>query len=76
MLKLNSSVEKYSKKYNEETLQVALDEVKRGVPKSLVAKKYGIPRATLQFRLSSKFTKTRHGPKMYLTEDEEALLVK
>ncbi|KAF2889761.1 hypothetical protein ILUMI_16412, partial [Ignelater luminosus] len=60
--------------YTEETLQVALAEIKRGAPKLLVAKKYGIPRATLQFRLGTKFVKTRHRPNTYLTEIEEKLL--
>ncbi|KAF2903570.1 hypothetical protein ILUMI_02616 [Ignelater luminosus] len=45
-----------------ETLQVALAEIKRRAPKLLVAKKYGIPRATLQFQLGTKFAKTKHGP--------------
>ncbi|KAF2886625.1 hypothetical protein ILUMI_19547 [Ignelater luminosus] len=74
MSKLNSSVRKYTKTYTEETLQVALAAIKRGAPKLLVAKKYGIPRATLQFRLGTKFVKTRHRPNTYLTEIEEKLL--
>ncbi|KAF2902056.1 hypothetical protein ILUMI_04128 [Ignelater luminosus] len=49
---------------------------KRRVPKCLVAKKYGIPKATVQFRLRTKFVKTRHGPNTYLTEIKEKLLVK
>lgn len=65
---------KYSKKYTEEAIQKALDEIKNGAPKKTVAKKYGIPRATLQFRLGPKFTKIRPGPKTYLTNDEENLL--
>ncbi|KAF2889850.1 hypothetical protein ILUMI_16323 [Ignelater luminosus] len=76
MPKLNSSVQKYTKTYTEETLQVALAVIKRGASKLLVAKKYGIPRATLQFRLDTKLIKTRHGPNTYLTEIEEKLLVK
>jgi Zn-dependent peptidase ImmA (M78 family) len=45
------------KSYNEEKIQKALEEFKRGFPKKTVAKKFGIPRSTLQFRLSSKFKK-------------------
>lgn len=63
------------KSYDEETIQKALEEVKQGMPKKTVAKKFGIPRSTLQFRLSSKFKKIRHGPDTYLTEDEETVIV-
>lgn len=45
------------------------------IQKKTIAKKYNIPRSTLQFRLSAKFTKTRHGPNTYLTSDEENMLV-
>lgn len=63
------------KAYNEDTIQRALTEIKNGAAKKSVARKYGIPRATLQFRLSSKFSKIRHGPKTYLTDEEEHQLV-
>lgn len=45
------------KSYNEKTIQKALEEIKVRLPKKTVAKKYGIPRSTLQFRLSKKFKK-------------------
>ncbi|KAF2891621.1 hypothetical protein ILUMI_14552 [Ignelater luminosus] len=76
MPKLNASVQKYTKTHTEETLQVVLAELKRGASNLLVVKKYGISRATLQFRLGTKFDKTRHVPNMYLTEIEENLSVK
>ncbi|KAJ8943143.1 hypothetical protein NQ318_022884 [Aromia moschata] len=43
--------------------------------KNLLLKKYGIPRSTLQFRLGPKFSKTRPGPKKYLSKEEEDMLV-
>lgn len=61
-------------KYTEEMIQKAIEEIISGAPKKTVAKKYGIPRATLQFRLSSKFNKIEKGPNTYLTKDEEFLL--
>ncbi|XP_049949772.1 uncharacterized protein LOC126457500 isoform X3 [Schistocerca serialis cubense] len=36
---------------------------------------YGIPRSTLQFQLSNKYTKTSHGPAPILTTEEENTLV-
>lgn len=60
--------------YTEEALQKALSEIKSGSSKKTIAKKYGIPRSTLQFRLSSKFRKVEKGPNTYLTQDEEAKL--
>lgn len=52
-----------------------MEEIKRGLSKKAVAKKFGIPRSTLQFRLSNKFKKVRHGPNTYLTEEEENIIV-
>ncbi|KAG5868270.1 hypothetical protein JTB14_032985 [Gonioctena quinquepunctata] len=65
---------KYSKSYTEEVVQAALKDINYGMPKKQPAMKYGIPRSTLQFRLSDKFTKIEHGPRTYLTRDEENLL--
>lgn len=62
---------KYMLEYSEETLQKALFEIKAGKPKKTVALKYNIPRATLQFRLSKRFTKTEKGPATYLRKEEE-----
>ncbi|KAG5893479.1 hypothetical protein JTB14_031257 [Gonioctena quinquepunctata] len=45
------------------------------MPKREACRKYKIPRATLQFRLSEKFTKSSHGPLPILTTHEEAILV-
>jgi hypothetical protein len=44
--------------------------------KTAAAKKYTIPRLTLQFRLSSKFSKSSIGLPPVLSEDEEKVLVK
>ncbi|KAI4454310.1 hypothetical protein MML48_9g00011696 [Holotrichia oblita] len=65
---------KYTKRYDENLLQKALADIGNGLPKKQAAKKYGIPRPTLQYRVSSKFKKNRHGPNTYLTEDEETNL--
>lgn len=63
------------KKYSEKDLQKAIDEVQNGIPQRVVSKKYKIPRATLQFRVSDKFVKPTHGPTPILTIEEEVLLV-
>lgn len=66
----------YVKKYAEESLIKAIEDVNDGMPKREACRKYKIPRATLQFRLSEKFTKSSHGPSPILTTNEEAILVK
>ncbi|KAJ8953385.1 hypothetical protein NQ318_023502 [Aromia moschata] len=66
---------KYMKSNDEDTIQKALDVIKAGLPKKIVAKMYSIPRATFQFRLSSKFKKTELGRNTYLTKNEEETLV-
>lgn len=66
---------KINKEHREELIQKALNEIKMGVTKKSIAKKYQIPRSTLQFRLGTKFSKIRHGPNTYLTANEEQLLV-
>ncbi|KAJ8979676.1 hypothetical protein NQ317_001076 [Molorchus minor] len=58
-----------------EKIAKALEDIKNGESKKSVSKKYAIPRSTLQFRLSSKFSKCRPGPNTYLTVDEETKLV-
>lgn len=65
---------KYVKGYDEEVVQKALIEIQNGMPKKQAAVKYGIPRQTLQYRMSEKFKKIRHGPSSYLTEEEENTL--
>lgn len=66
---------KIQKSYCEESVQKALDEIKNGASKKATALKYGVPRATLQFRLSEKFKKTEKGPCPILTKEEEQSLV-
>lgn len=70
-----ASQESYTKKYSEESLIKAIEEVNNGMPKREACRKYNIPRATLQFRLSEKYTKSSHGPSPILTIHEETLLV-
>ncbi|XP_067004498.2 uncharacterized protein [Anabrus simplex] len=65
-----------SSRYTQAALEAAVLDVKNGVSKKAAARKHGIPRATLQFRLSDRFQKTERGPAPILTHDEESLLVK
>ncbi|CAK1591597.1 unnamed protein product [Parnassius mnemosyne] len=65
----------YLDKYTEEDIVKAIEAIRNGMPKKTAAKKFGVPRPTLQFRLSSQFVKPRPGPTTVLTEDEENILV-
>lgn len=65
---------KYLKAYSEDAIQKAIDAIENGLGQRQAAARFGVPRATLQFRLSSKFKKTSHGPNPILTTEEEALL--
>lgn len=62
--------------YNPDDLKLALQDIRGGLSKKAASKKYNIPRSTLQFRLSSKFSKSSMGPSPILTDNEEQLLVK
>ncbi|CAH1180212.1 unnamed protein product [Phaedon cochleariae] len=66
----------YKKKYSEPEITRALEAIKKGMSKKQAAKTYRIPRATLQFRMSERFKKIRHGPETVLSTSEEELLVK
>lgn len=65
---------KYRKTYEESVLQKALEEIRQGAAIQSTAKKYSLPRSTVQFRLGSKFRKVRPGPNTVLTKEEEDLL--
>ncbi|KAF9420546.1 hypothetical protein HW555_003296 [Spodoptera exigua] len=67
---------KYSKAYTEEDVDKALQAIKNGMGKKTAVNKFNIPRATLQFRLSNLFVKTRPGPDTVLTDAEEKEVVK
>lgn len=70
------SKEKEKKKYTEENLIKALNAIRDdGMPKNKAATTFGIPRSTLQFRLSEKFKKPGYGPETVLTANEEKELV-
>lgn len=60
----------------EESIAQAFQAVKEGMPKLKASKLFGVPRATIQFRLSEKFKKPGYGPSTYLTKEEEQSLVK
>lgn len=61
--------------YRKEQLEAALAAVAGGMSKKGAAKKFRVPKATIQFRLSDKFKKTSLGPAPVLRQDEEVLLV-
>ncbi|KAJ8933907.1 hypothetical protein NQ314_013707 [Rhamnusium bicolor] len=65
---------RYVKNYTEESLQLALQDIKNGMPKQRAAIKYGIPRVMLQFRLSENFKKVEHDPNTCLTSEKQNLL--
>jgi hypothetical protein len=64
----------YQKKYTED-VQNALLEIENGLSKKAATRKYNVPRATIQFRMSQKFSKTSFGPAPILSNVEENLLV-
>ncbi|KAJ8909242.1 hypothetical protein NQ315_017218 [Exocentrus adspersus] len=64
---------KYSKKYSEDDVKNALNMIADGVPLREAARKFNIPRATLQFRRSDKFSKTTFGPRPVLSEQGKCL---
>ncbi|KAL3283137.1 hypothetical protein HHI36_006291, partial [Cryptolaemus montrouzieri] len=70
----NKSKKVSASSYTEESIQKTLNDILNNDSKKSVAKKYGIPRATLQFRQSSKVSKIRPGPRTYLTDEEEKIL--
>lgn len=58
--------------YSEDQLQKALEDIRnKRLSKKQAAIQYGIPRATLIFRLSPNFVKPRPGPPTILTDIEE-----
>ncbi|KAI4455752.1 hypothetical protein MML48_9g00000300 [Holotrichia oblita] len=67
--------EKYYKKYTENDIQKALEEIKIGKLLRVVSRQYKIPRATLQFRKSQNYVKPTFGPNPILSNDEEKILV-
>ncbi|KAH9642696.1 hypothetical protein HF086_014393 [Spodoptera exigua] len=66
---------RYSKGYSESELDKALEAIKNGMGKLTAAKKFNIPRATLQFRLSKEFVKSRPSPDTVLSSQEENQLI-
>lgn len=66
----------YAKKYSEAEIQTALKAIVEGMPLREAARKFNIPRATLQFRKGDKFVKTGFGPNPVLTKEEEDMLEK
>lgn len=75
MAKSKKNKRKSSTCYREEDVDKALNAIQEGMPKLKASRLFGVPRSTLQFRLSTNFTKTSKGPTPYLTSDEENILV-
>lgn len=67
---------KKTKTYTEEDVEKALQAIKNGMGKKTAANKFNIPRATLQFRLTNQFVKSRPGPDTVLSSAEEQEIVK
>ncbi|KAE8749581.1 hypothetical protein FOCC_FOCC003569 [Frankliniella occidentalis] len=62
-------------RYTDSQVEAAVRDVKLGKPVREAARLHGVPKTTLHFRLSDKFTKSRPGPASYLSVDEETVLV-
>lgn len=67
--------EKYYKKYSENDIQKALEEIKIGKHLRVISRQYKIPRATLQFIKSQNYVKPTFGPNPILSNDEEQILI-
>lgn len=60
----------------ENKIMMAIKEIEEnGMSKKMASKKFGVPRSTLQFRMSAKFKKPGYGPSTYLTKEEENVFV-
>jgi len=66
----------YEKKYTEENIQKAVDTIRRGMSQRTASRMFGVPRSTIQFRMSGAFVKSTPGPSPVLTRNGEEDLVK
>ena len=57
---------KYHKKYTENDNKIALNAIKNGVSKNTASKMYGVPRATIQFRVFDKLKKNSPWSSIYI----------
>lgn len=63
---------KKRKQWSEESMLGALDAVKNGTPVLYAAREHGVPRQTLNDRISGRVVHgTKPGPKPYLSQPEE-----
>ena len=67
-------VPKKRKQWRDKDMSLAIDTVQRGRLKvSEAVKQFGVPRQTLRDRISGRVVHgTKHGPKPYLTKEEES----
>ncbi|KAF2887237.1 hypothetical protein ILUMI_18936 [Ignelater luminosus] len=66
---------KCEKQYTEENVLSALEVIENGMSQRKSSEPFNVPRQTLQFRKSSKFTnKTTLRPSTVLTSEEESIL--
>ncbi|KAF2886280.1 hypothetical protein ILUMI_19893 [Ignelater luminosus] len=72
MPKIFAPGERYKENYDERDIEQVVKATKKGLSKQQASKKYGIRKATLQFRLSNKFKKTGHGSPPILTQDKKS----
>lgn len=62
--------------YSEDQMKDAIADVRRGVPIATAAKRFGVPRITLMYKVKGKTPVERKmGPVLILTNSEEDLLV-
>lgn len=64
---------KYQKKYCEKQIEDAIHAVKNGMSQHAASKQYGVPRSTIQFRMSNAFVKTTLGPSPVLGRSGETI---
>jgi hypothetical protein len=64
--------------YDPASMEAAIQELKGNLELSLrgVAKKYGIPQTSLQFKLKNPGHKDSYGPSPFLSHEEEQTLVR
>lgn len=63
------------KNYTQESIRSALEDCDRGLSVAASAKKHGVPRITLLYKINGKYPRTsKMGPESYLNKEEEEIL--
>uniref|UniRef100_T1HGR0 HTH psq-type domain-containing protein n=1 Tax=Rhodnius prolixus TaxID=13249 RepID=T1HGR0_RHOPR len=61
--------------YSQEQIQDALEDIGRGSSVVSAARRHGVPRITLLYKVNGKIKKNRMGPNPILSQEEENILV-